>query len=1318
MAEVAINVIGKDLLSAPFKLMQGSVSSLTSSLGSLGSMGANRSLDMLRSSVGSLTTEVQNLSSRAISPLTVAFGNLFSDVMRSGVDSILNLKRSVESFSFIRLNMDMEMTRSSFTTLTGSAEKANETLKILRQYANYTPFEFTQLTAATKKMLAFGFSVEEITKNYGTVGTGLLDVIGNAASALGAGQEGIERITRALGQMRGLARVSAEDMNQLTDVGIQGYQILAEQLGMSVKEVREAMKKGAIDADMGITALLKGMMKQYGGGMESFSKTAEGMSSTLNDYIADIKRSFGELAYKEYADLLREVTKLVGSPAFAKFAQMLGVQFGGVVAKLNNDILKPTVQRMYEFVNAIGASDAKMESLFSGMMARFRPVTETFRALMNILRTVSQVVIQFISAFVKLNDVKVIIKTVSTDFAYFLEGLFDLSARLNVSGSGIQRFAQAVMDFIRPVVDIIRNSIPVFKVMGDILIGFIKEIIRTGTLERVFNAVVNGLKWFGQALVDLVPRLIDIRDALPFLFDSFMRFAGTTIANIMSLGEALLNLGKMIFTFVNAVLRMKLTQDILKGILWLWEHLTPALQKIIPVIGDVTGKIPSMVQAVDNLYISIKTFISELISGGWDGAITRVSAFFGGLGETIMAQFGENGFLSASNLANLVSGGRDRIYTWILTTIRTGIDLATQNMPEIIAYLTTFLRVVAANFSGLLSTAWSWVSVDSTGIIASVTNLFRTMGDEVSKQLPAVGDWFSSLPQRISDAITANAPAVMTGIGTLWQFIKDEVGKIWTWVDTEGMIILDKALRGIGDTAVKAVNGIIGMFSSETFNNVFGELETSAIGAVESIGNTIGRMLVVFFRDYAPKISAAVWELLPQLLAVLTKLAIQVTDGIRNIIYGAVSGLLQGILNSLGFTEQAEQVKAFFDNMISMNRESVRQIATALDSFANFWRTIDILGTFNNFTRYVKDYVTNYLPTILQSLGAIPSLLVQMVSASLGDALNGLVNTIESTINGVMRSLNIAQGMQDWVGGVFKGVRGKIEDAFTSSGEAESAVRQWYDSMMGALTQNYDQVNGIVQFKNATDQSAQSTDKLANSVDAVTRSMSASNYNIYANGLNNVNNSTVALTNNASALTQMMADMGSQTTFALKSIGDTAATADYGKATDDILKKMSTMGQSAGATFVTSFATVMTGSGKNAMTNAMLTALDSVVTTLNSGTLYTRFYTVGQTIANGIMAGINANLTGILQTIYNRFDISGINNNISSLQSQVTTLQSQVAALQRPSSVGGGVPSLGFNSTVVNNKNVQLDVTINQTTPTDTVNNIRYAQALAASKIY
>jgi hypothetical protein len=36
----------------------------------------------------------------------------------------------------------------------------------------------------------------------------------------------------------------------------------------------------------------------------------------------------------------------------------------------------------------------------------------------------------------------------------------------------------------------------------------------------------------------------------------------------------------------------------------------------------------------------------------------------------------------------------------------------------------------------------------------------------------------------------------------------------------------------------------------------------------------------------------------------------------------------------------------------------------------------------------------------------------------------------------------------------------------------------------------------------------------------------------------------------------------------------------------------------------------------------------------------------------------------------------------------------------------------------VNNKNVQLDVTINQTTPTDTVNNIRYAQALAASKIY
>lgn len=1319
MAEVAINVIGRDLLSAPFKLMQSSVSAVSSELGKLGQSAASRSLDTLTSSVSRLAGEMQSMTSRAISPMTIAMGNLYGDVMRNGIDAILNLKRSVESFSFIRLNMDMEMTRSSFTTLTGSADKANETLKILRQYANFTPFEFTQLTAATKKMLAFGFSVEEITKSYGDVGTGLLDVIGNAASALGAGQEGIERITRALGQMRGLARVSAEDMNQLTDVGVQGYQILAEQLGMTVAQVRDAMKKGAIDAETGISALLKGMMAQYGGGMESFSKTAEGMSSTLNDYIADIKRSFGELAYKQYAELLREVTKLVGSPAFAKFAQMLGVQFGGAVERLNQGVLIPTVRRMYEFVNAVGESDAKMQSLFDGMMGRLRPVTEAFRALMLILKNTATIIGQFVTAFFKLGDVKTITKTLTTDFAYFVQALFDFADRIKVSDATIQRFAQAVMAFIRPVIDIFRNAIPVFKVAGDIIGGFLSEILQTGAIEKVFYAVVAGLRMFSQVLVDLVPRLIDVRDAVPFLFDSFMKFAVPFIGQVKNVGMQLFDFGKQVVAFVSAVANMQLVKDIISGLIWVWGKFGEVLNKVLPAVNSTAGALPTLVQRVDALYISIKNFISNIIAGGWEGAIARIKDFFSGLGATIAEQFGENGFLSPSNLANLVSGGRDRLYTFILQTIRGGIDKIRENMPEIVAYFSAFLGTLMDNLSGLLATAWGWISQDSTGLISSIGALLRTAGEEISKRMPDIGNLFSNLPSMISDAWANNSPAIMNGINVLWTFIKDQLGKVWNWISTDGMVLLDQALQVLFALLDSAIKGLLGMFSGDTFNNLFAEIESSLVTALGAVGDLLGRMLYVAVTEYLPKLSEAIYSYVPALGAVLLKIGIQLSNAVTNMLYSLVSGIIQGILRMMGLDEYADKVKKFFDNLIGQNREMVAKIATMLDAFTNFWLRIDILGTFSNFVNFVKDFIANGLPVLLQSLGAIPGLLVTMVSAKLNEALTGLVNTIESTINNIVSSLSLGSGVKNMFGNLFQGLRDNINGVTSTTAEAASAIHDWYSTLTSADSEWLQKARGILQFDSATQKTSTTTDKLANSVDKTSQALSTSNYEIYAQKLSTVSAATATLANDTSFLTELMKSMGGETASAMRNINTTIASTDFAKSTATVTETMAQLGANSAKQFVTQFTGVITGTGRVAMIDSIRVAFDSMVAQLNSGIVYSKFYTVGQTIAQGIMAGLNANLTGVIQIIYSRLGIAGIVQNISTLQTQVTTLQQQVAALTPDGGGGGGGGGGAKNiSTTVNQKTVNMEVTINQTTPTDTVNNVRYAQALAASKIY
>jgi len=56
---------------------------------------------------------------------------------------------------------------------------------------NSAVFEFPSLIEASKRMLAYGFAAEEVLPT--------LRAVGDAAAALGAGSEGIDRITLALG---------------------------------------------------------------------------------------------------------------------------------------------------------------------------------------------------------------------------------------------------------------------------------------------------------------------------------------------------------------------------------------------------------------------------------------------------------------------------------------------------------------------------------------------------------------------------------------------------------------------------------------------------------------------------------------------------------------------------------------------------------------------------------------------------------------------------------------------------------------------------------------------------------------------------------------------------------------------------------------------------------------------------------------------------------------------------------------------------------------------------------------------------------------
>jgi len=203
----------------------------------------------------------------------------------------------------LSFNASLEQNTVAFTTMLGSGQAALQYLEQLRQFALTTPFEFQDLEEAAKRMMALGFSAQQVIP--------ILTDIGNAVAALGGGQEKIDRIVLALGQMQGKGRIMAQEMNQLAEAGIPAWKILADALGTTQAEAMKAAEAGKVSADTFITAFSAFSKANYGGLMEAQSHTFLGALSNIKDAV----QQFLGTTLKPLTDRMRDVAVRLGDMA-------------------------------------------------------------------------------------------------------------------------------------------------------------------------------------------------------------------------------------------------------------------------------------------------------------------------------------------------------------------------------------------------------------------------------------------------------------------------------------------------------------------------------------------------------------------------------------------------------------------------------------------------------------------------------------------------------------------------------------------------------------------------------------------------------------------------------------------------------------------------------------------------------------------------------------------------------------------------------------------------------------------------------------------
>lgn len=221
---------------------------------------------------------------------------------------------------------DFEQTRIAFEGILGSAERADTFLRQLRDFARRTPFEFTGLTKSAQLLLAVGFNAEQIIPTMTT--------LGNVASALGASETQIEGVVRALGQMRGKGKASAQELLQISEQlpGFSAIEAIAKGLGVTTAEAFKLMEQGAVPAEQAISAILTGMQNFPGaaGAMERQSKTLNGVLSNFKDTVSLIAIDFVTPYLPALTAGLRELTEWLSQNAIPALRSIVAA-VGGVI---------------------------------------------------------------------------------------------------------------------------------------------------------------------------------------------------------------------------------------------------------------------------------------------------------------------------------------------------------------------------------------------------------------------------------------------------------------------------------------------------------------------------------------------------------------------------------------------------------------------------------------------------------------------------------------------------------------------------------------------------------------------------------------------------------------------------------------------------------------------------------------------------------------------------------------------------------------------------------------------------------------------------
>lgn len=458
----------------------------------------------------------------------------------------------------ISYNNQMEQYQTSFTTLLeGNQAAADGLVSSLKEMADTTPFEMTDMSSAAQTLLGFGVAADKVMPS--------LQALGDVSQG---NSERFSNLSLAFAQVQAAGKLTGQDLLQFVNAGFNPLQEMSRTTGKSLAELREEMSEGAISAEMVADAFQSATSEggRFYQSMQKQSKTFSGQMSTIKDNVNSMLGTLTSGLQQDLAaNFLPQINESLSSlnAAFTSggmegFLNALPTAIDGIMSAITTKlqtglptIINIVVSALNSIVNSIaGYLPSLVSTIGNGLL-------QLLQGLLNTLQSSGP---QLISGLVD-------------SLSQFVTGLLGMLPQIANVGmsliiSLVQGIAQAAPTLIPAAVDAVMNfTNNIYNNIGSII---------TAGLQLVSGLV--------QGIVTAIPRLVS---AIPNLITSFINSITSNLPAIIEMGAQILV--QLVFGLMTTI--PKLLTAIPKIVKALWDGLTSINwldlgKNILSSIGD------------------------------------------------------------------------------------------------------------------------------------------------------------------------------------------------------------------------------------------------------------------------------------------------------------------------------------------------------------------------------------------------------------------------------------------------------------------------------------------------------------------------------------------------------------------------------------------------------------------------------------------------------------------------------------------------------------------------------------------------------------